>query len=193
MRTRFSLFALGLAVLFALTGCNSDRRAPVSGKITVSGKGPLPGGNIRFVSVADPNRVGGALIKPDGTYEVPDAPLGECKVVVDNTHLDPNANKGTAPGTPGTGGMPGAGPGMPGMKGAPAPPSIGGSGPKAADKAKMNSAAKGAEVTSEMSQGKADLSGQKYVKLEAGYAKAETTTLKADIKSGANTYDFDVK
>ena len=41
------------------------------------------------------------LIKADGTYEVPDAPVGECKVVIDNSHLDPSSKKsGTMPMAP---------------------------------------------------------------------------------------------
>jgi hypothetical protein len=114
MKFSLRLFVL-IAALTALGCGGGDKRVALSGKVTVGGKGPLTGGNIRFVSTADPNRVGGGLIKADGTYEVTDAPVGACKVVIDNTHLDPNAVK--AVNLPGMGG--------PGMKGVPgAPPGI---------------------------------------------------------------------
>ena len=143
--------ATALLALLTAVGCGaSDKRAAVAGKVTVGGKGPLTGGNIRFVSVADPNKVGGGQIKPDGTFEVSDAPVGECKVVIDNTHLDPSLSKAAAmPGVPAPGGM------GSGMKGAPAGvPSVGGV--KKEDKAKMADAPKGAEVSAEMSAGKAE-------------------------------------
>jgi hypothetical protein len=90
-----------LAVL-PLAGCADARPTPapttatVSGRVTVAGKGPLTGANIRFVSVADPNKVGSGQVKSDGTYMVPDAPVGECKVVIDNAHLDPSQNPAAA-------------------------------------------------------------------------------------------------
>lgn len=57
----------------------------------------------------------------------------------------------------------------------------------------MADAPKGVDVPTEMSGGKADVAGQKFVRIDPAYAKAETTALKADVKSGANTFDFDVK
>ncbi len=186
---------VSVALLTAFFGCGkSDKRAPVSGKVTVVGKEGLSGGNIRFISVADSNRVGGGLIKPDGTYEVFDAPVGECKVVIDNTHLDPSANKSSGPGMgPGPGGgMPGGG--MPGGKKGGMP---GGGGPQAApkeaDKAKMAGGPKGAEFANEMNQGKAEHAAEKFLKIDGTYSKAETTSLKADIKDGPNTINFEVK
>lgn len=185
MYKKLTLIAVGLGAMLVLSGCGSDRRASVSGKVTVAGKGPLPGGNIRFISVADPNKIGGGQIKADGTYEVPDAPVGECKVVIDNTHLDPATLKGA-----GLPGMMGPGGGMGGMKGAPKTGGIA-SGPKAADKAKMGESPKGTDVPAEM--GKSETTGQKFVKIEAGFTRADTTTLKADVKNGANDLNFDVK
>jgi len=189
MRTKLLLVPVGIVCLMALAGCSGDRRVSVHGKVTLAGKGPLGGGNIQFVSVADPTKVGGGLIKPDGSYMVPDAPVGDCKVVIDNTHLDPNANKGT--GLPGGGG-PGVGMGGKGMKGMPgAGPPV--SGPKAGDKAKMGESPKGADVPAEMSGGKDDLSDRKYAKIEASYTKADSTPLSAKVEKDGQTFDFDVK
>ena len=142
--------------------------------MTVGGKGPPTGGTIRFVSVADPTRVGAGQIKADGSFVVSDAPVGECKVVIDNVHLNPSSNKAT--GMPGIAGRRG---GMPGMKGMPgggagAAPSAG---PKEADKAKMAAGPKGAEVPEGMNSGKTEHAAEKYVKIEAGYSKPDTTPL----------------
>jgi hypothetical protein len=185
--------ALPLVALFAaLAGCGGDKRASVAGKVTVGGKGPLTGGNIRFVSVSDPNRSGGGLIKPDGTYEVPDAPVGECKVVIDNAHLDTSTNKATGlPGMGAPGGMPGGMKGMPGgMKGMPPVGTAGGV--KEADKAKMSAAPKGADIPGEMSS-KSETAGQKFIKIDPAFTKPESTTLTFTVEKGANTKDFDVK
>lgn len=179
-----------LALVGTLVGCGGDKRATVTGKVTVGGKGPLTGGNIRFVSVADPNKVGGGQIKPDGTYEVNDAPVGDCKVVIDNTHLDPEANKKGGMG-PGPGAM---GPPMKGMgPGGPGGPPGGAAGPKDADKAKMSGGpTKGADVPAEMGA-KSEMSGQKYTKIDGSLSKADTTTLTFTVEKGSNTKDFDVK
>jgi hypothetical protein len=77
-----------LSLVIAMVGCGPSGPATttVSGKVTVGGE-PLPGGSIQFVSTKDSNLIGGGQIKGDGTYEVPDAPVGECKVVIDNSHL----------------------------------------------------------------------------------------------------------
>ncbi len=184
--------ALLAPLLALLAGCGGgDKRATVSGKVTVAGKAGLSGGIIRFISAENPNRIGGGTIKPDGTYEVTDAPVGECKVIIDNTHLDPSANKSSAPGMPGTGG------GMPGMKGMPGGKQFGGpgaGGPKDADKEKMTGAPKGVEIAGEMGMGKTDHAGEKYVRIDGAYSKMDTTTLKATINdNGPNTLNFEVK
>ena len=171
-----------VALCWFAAGCGGgDRRASVSGKVTVAGKGPLTGGNIRFVSAADPNKTGGGQIKPDGSFEVSDAPVGACKVVIDNTHLDPSQSKAAAmPGVP-----------MQGMKGMPGGPAVGGGGAKKEDKAKMGEAPKGADVPAEM--GKAESSGQKFVRIEVGFSKPDTTALTFEVQPGTNTKDFEVK
>lgn len=190
MRVLIRLLPLA-ALLVAVAGCGGDKRATVSGKVTVGGKGPLTGGNIRFVSVSDPNRSGGGLINPDGTYEVPDAPVGDCKVIIDNTHLDPDAKKGGSLPGAAAGGM-GPGPGMPGPggmgKGVAGPGTTSGTSEK--DKAKMAAPPMSAsgEIPSGMST-KSGLTGQKYVKIDGGYSKPESTSLTFTVEKGANTKD----
>lgn len=180
---RFLLRTLPLAVLVAaLAGCGGDKRASVSGKVTVGGK-PLTGGNITFILVSDPNRTTSGLIKPDGSYEVSDAPVGECKVVIDNSHLDPDAIKKGGMGGPGT---PAMGPPMKGPAAA-----TGGGGPKEADKAKMGGPAKGADAPSEM--GKSETTGQKYVKIDPAHTKPDSTSLRFTVERGSNTKDFEIK
>jgi len=177
---RFAIGFVALAFAIVCVGCSGDKRVKVSGKVTVGGKAPLTGGNIQFVSVADPNKIGGGQIKADGTYEVVDAPLGECKVVIDNTHLDPASRKaGMMPMAPPKMGM---GMGKPGGMGNPKPP---------ADTKKMGDAPKGVEVSSGM--GDSDITEQKYVKIDAAYTKAESTTLKQTVSKAGETFDFDVK
>ena len=64
---------------------------------------------------------------------------------------------------------------------------------KEADKAKMSASPKGADVPNEMNQSKADHAGEKFVKIDPSYTKAESTPLTASIQSGANSFSFDVK
>ncbi len=177
---------LCLMTLALVAGCGGDKRTVVKGKITVGGKGPLSGGNIRFVSASEASRFGSGIIKADGTYEVSNAPVGDCKIVIDNTHLDPSAKKSVS--------MPGM-PGMKGMGGMKGMPGGGGGGPgkgNAKDTTKkMSGAPSGVDVATEM--GRADTSGQKFVKIDAAYAKPETTPLTFKVESGDNSKDFDVK
>lgn len=193
--------ALGVAFLaaglLALAGCGGGKasRASISGKVTVNGKGPLTGGTITFVSISNESEVGGGNIKSDGTYEAVDVPVGECKVIVSNAHLN-LSKSGMGGGMPGMGGgmpggMTGAGPGtgkgMPGMGGPPA----GGGGAKTAEK--MGSAPKGAEVDGKMGEGK-DTGTPKYMKIDPAFEAAGTTTLRHTVTKGENTnVNFDVK
>lgn len=147
---------LSLFAVVGLLGCgggggSSGPKATVKGKVTVGGKGPLTGGTIQFIPAS--GNFGSGIIKPDGTYTVGDAPVGECKVVVDNKNLKVAAGNGKGAG-------------------------------------KMGTAPKGAIVTPEMSG--SDAKGT-FVSIDAEYTKAETTKLKATLKAGDNSVDFDVK
>lgn len=173
-------------LLAALTGCGGDKRADVSGKVTVAGKGPLTGGTITFISAADAKRAASGVIAADGSYRVAEVPVGECRVTVDNSQFDSSSRK--------AGGMPGMGPpgsGMPGMKGMPGGGAPGAKGPSADAKAKMGAAPNGVGNTSEM--GSAETANAKYVKIDHAYATPEATPLKATVGTGSNAIDFEVK
>jgi hypothetical protein len=84
-------WSLVLLAGIGLIGCSknggAEASATVTGKVTLPGGSPLPGGTINFRSVAFAHRVGSGEIQADGTYEAKDVPQGECKVVIDNSHL----------------------------------------------------------------------------------------------------------
>jgi hypothetical protein len=82
----------GSCLLFGLVvalGCGKPApkmeagRGRATGTITFDGK-PLRGGTIFFVSATDPMRRVAVMIKPDGTFSVADAPLGDVLISVDN-------------------------------------------------------------------------------------------------------------
>jgi len=80
-----------LACLMALVagGCGPDykSRGVVKGKVSM-GKKPLPSGTVMFYGKDGITAT--AHINPDGTYELADAPLGECKVTVTVQRLPPD-------------------------------------------------------------------------------------------------------
>jgi hypothetical protein len=79
LRNARLLFAVALCLaLAALAGCGKGR-ATVNGKVTLNGK-PLTTGTVSFIG--GPSDTGSGHINADGTYAVPDAPLGDCKVTV---------------------------------------------------------------------------------------------------------------
>lgn len=78
--------AAGLAACCALpvlvaVGCGPDYKArgEVKGKVTAGGK-PLTAGSVMFHG--PDNMTASATIDTDGTYTMPDAPVGECQVTV---------------------------------------------------------------------------------------------------------------
>lgn len=76
---RIRLLTPGVLLLaVAVTGCSSDR-AKVSGKVYVGDK-LVTAGHVQFHG---PNKAfAAATIQGDGSYEVPDAPVGACKITV---------------------------------------------------------------------------------------------------------------
>jgi len=164
---------LGLLVILATVGCGSQRTV-VEGKVTVAGKGPLTGGTIQFVLAADPKMIAAGQIRGDGNYEVIDAPVGECKVVVDNLHLKVG------------GSMPGMGPpGRPGM------PGSGSAGPPR-DSKQATGTPEGVPVDPEMGKTSASV-GVKYVPIDPNNADPTTTTLKANVSGSSHPIDFEVQ
>lgn len=189
-----SIRLIAFASLVALIGCGDSGhpRGLVTGKVAVTGKGPLTGGSIRFELASDSKIFGSGQIHADGSYECADAPVGECRISVDNAHLQAGgATPGKLPGggtMPGMG-MPGKGGGMPGMPGSSAPGS--GKAPPEATK-KMGTPPKGADVPTEMNDGAGSV-GMKYVKIDAKYASATESPVKFTVAKGINTFDFEVK
>jgi len=169
--TRFA----ALVVILALAGCGPHPRASVKGKVMVAGKGPLTGGAIQFVLDSDPTMIGGGVIHADGSYDVVDAPVGECKVLIDNEHLQ-------------TGGK---------MQGAMVPGYLskdgGGKGPPAGATSKMGTSPKGLEVPPGTGE-PVGATGLKYMKINHEFAVADRTPLKATVNRGDNTgVNFEVK
>jgi len=161
---RAVLASLAFAPLGGCSGSGAPPSGTVTGKVTIDGQ-PLTGGAIRFhpSSAEGKSKASGGVIGADGSYSVPDAPLGACTVTIDT-----GATKGAA-----TKNSPAAGPGadiMKKMQGPPAGmPAMGGG------------------------NGAGFVSGTKPVPIEAAYASPATTPLKADVKRGANAFNFEVK
>jgi len=108
---------LGVAAITAgLVGCGAPAtKAVVRGTVSIAGKA-LPGGLIGFHSTTDPTRWSAGRIDGDGSYLVPDAPVGPCKVTVDTAMLrgrrPPPPPSGPTVTGPTPGGLPG-GSGLP--------------------------------------------------------------------------------
>ena len=83
------LVPIGLIALLAVVaGCprhpatHESNRGLVTGTVSVDGK-LVGGGTITFVSAKDPMYRVSVMIKPDGSFRVGDAPLGEVLVAID--------------------------------------------------------------------------------------------------------------
>jgi len=105
-RTRITAIATGLFTLLFLSGCGGGAgpRAKVKGKVTFNNK-PVTAGTISFFG--PDKRSGSAQIKDDGSYEIPDAPVGEVIITVeapDRSKMMGRVDQPQRP--PGVGGMP---------------------------------------------------------------------------------------
>lgn len=169
-RLQLVAFALGM---FAVVGCGGDQRAIVSGTVTVAGKGPLTGGAISFISAADAKRAGHGTILADGTFRVVDAPVGECKVVIDNSNMEPADEKSGPPTGVKGGPQPTPGKAAKGGKGEWKASPEGEGGPPPADNSLF--------------------ANRKYIKLEKGYSAPGTTPLTFLVERGEAKKDFEVK
>ena len=92
------------SIIVLSSGCGPDlkARAVVKGKVT-TGKKSLTTGSVMFINKDGVSAT--ASIEPDGSYEMKDAPLGECKitVTVQDLPMDPNVRarlKGKGPKMP---------------------------------------------------------------------------------------------
>lgn len=183
---KMCLVICSFSLIIFCSGC-ADKRVKVSGKVTVAGKGPLTGGSIRFVSASDPAKFGSGTIKAEGDYEIFDAPVGECKIVIDNSQFDPKARSANnMPSVPGKMGM-----GPPGKMGG--MPGVAASGPNATDAKKMGSAPNGLDLPSEMNRDQGDPKKLKFVPFDASYSKVESTPLKQSVPKEGGVFNFDLK
>ncbi len=104
-------------VLFSLAGCGaSNGVTPVRGTVTYNNK-PVTAGTIQFISVDGHREACGSLLG-DGSFKIPDVPLGTVKVVI-KTEPFKNLKGPTKPDprlaprdAPYSGGAPVDGPGM---------------------------------------------------------------------------------
>jgi hypothetical protein len=99
-RSRAFVARLGTCVLLVvpatLLGCGRPA-GTVSGKVTKNGV-PLPGGSITYQSADGKVRLSSPIDPEDGTYSIPNVPLGEGKFGVDNTALQGQAMPPMMPG-----------------------------------------------------------------------------------------------
>lgn len=87
------MLAVGWGIILAtvLSGCGGSSsiessRTSVTGAVEFDGQ-PLPGGSVTLVSIADPQRRTTAMIRPDGTFSVADAPRGPVRITVETDSL----------------------------------------------------------------------------------------------------------
>jgi hypothetical protein len=174
-----ALSVLALGILCA-SGCGPGHkdRGVVRGKVTFNGK-PLNSGTILFVT--SDNRSASTSIKEDGTYEMPDAPVGECTitVTVGSTSGKGGGNMMAPGGMPAIGKMGGPG-GMPSTTGgqksdsSKPPPGLGTSG------------GDGQQMTGPPPQ----VDARKQVKIPDKYSNPETSGLKYTVVKGEQTKDL---
>jgi hypothetical protein len=78
-------------ILLAVAAGCGPLTTRVSGRVLLDGK-PLPGGVVTFVPV-EGKAPATATIREDGTFEMPNAPLGPVQVTVNNLALKPSGLK----------------------------------------------------------------------------------------------------
>jgi hypothetical protein len=185
------------AALFLLAAAGCAKTGKVSGTVTFQGK-PLPGGQITFYSTE--GRPSGSGQIEDGHYEVSDAPVGPCKVVV-NTSTLLTMGQSVRPGAPGMpqlpGGMRGGGPMPGGMMGGgpmPSPDNVpGGRKMSKADeeeyKKHMGEAGKETEDMTEMQKKAREM----YVEIPDDYELEQKTPLTTTVTRGSQKFDITVE
>jgi hypothetical protein len=92
---RLACAALFLAGCIGLAGCQGKASAPVSGKVTYQGR-PVTSGVVVLIG-PDGKTSSPGLVRPDGTFTIPNAPVGTVKVSFDNP---PPPRVTSAPGAP---------------------------------------------------------------------------------------------
>jgi hypothetical protein len=167
----FAIIAMGV---FTSSGCGPGikDRGVVRGKVTVGSKA-LNMGTVQFIT--SDNRSGVATIKEDGSYEMLDAPQGECKILV---------MVGSGGGRMSPEGM---AMGMKGAPGAPKAPPMSGKRP-AGPKPPPGGLGGGDGMQMVEPPAPPDLS--KAVKIPEKYSKLESTDLTYTVVKGEQTHDI---
>ncbi|HKB41551.1 MAG TPA: carboxypeptidase-like regulatory domain-containing protein [Gemmataceae bacterium] len=184
---------LGALLAVTAVGCGFGK-GDISGKVTYKGE-PLKGGTVAFVASEGPSFSG--EINEDGTYTVFHVRSGTYKVCVDTEVLKPHPQ--------GAGGASGYGPqkGAPaGFKGPPTgfgPPGTG-SGDLQKDVKSGKIKASGGEAATGAAQGgykdgfaSMAANAARYREIPGKYAKPESTDLTFDARTGAQTFEINLK
>ncbi len=80
-RSRFSAGCLAALLVLSLSGCGSDAKGTITGKVTLNGK-PVTSGIVTFTTGKLPPT--SAPINKDGEYTIQDSPVGEMKITLNN-------------------------------------------------------------------------------------------------------------
>ncbi len=101
LRTRVALQVLAAGAMLALAGCG-ERRGDIEGKVTLDGK-TVPGGVVTVYPSKDanPELAGQPLttaIQQDGTFVVPNVPVGPAQITVTESLRMSPISGGKAPG-----------------------------------------------------------------------------------------------
>lgn len=169
MNTKYRLLVLVAAmVLVAVPACSKrPNQARVHGKITYKGQ-DVTGGSIYFHEIMEDGKFGANyryIIKPDATYEATDLPEKEMAVSIETESINPKAGEASA---------------------AAAKKSEISKGAVADPKMMMDMMKKGTQIPE---------AGQvygTYVQIPTKYGDPATSKLKATLKSGNNTVDFNL-
>ena len=166
-----AVIVVGLLVSpLLMVGCESKTTAVVRGKVLQKNGEPLPGGSVTFYATDNTKALPQtAQIKPDGTYEMPKAPVGKVTVTVSNLELKEG---GVRPPVGMGGGIP-TGPGGVG------PPKGAGGPPKDAIDAKAPPDWQGPPKPE-----------GKYVPINKKYQDAERSGLIFEVKTGEQNIDI---
>ena len=179
-KSLFGCLMAGMAV--ALAGCGGadyKSRGTVTGKVSVKGKN-LTVGSVMFINKE--GVTGSASIDPNGNYNMPDAPVGECQITVSVPKLpmDPNV-KGRLTGK-------GSGPKMP------PPLRDPNKAPKEEPKADAKDGKDGDPSAPEMVSVSGAVIPKTVVQIDDKYAKVETSGLTFTVvKNGTQTFNIDLK
>jgi len=96
-RRRVVGIVLALVPLLAVAGCSGSAKvSKVTGVVRYNGL-PLPGGTLTFYGGADGKTMARTLIGVDGTYQLPNPPVGSVKIAVEGPSRPSEQDKGNKP------------------------------------------------------------------------------------------------